>query len=72
MDTIAMYEHGMKNSVATLGIATNRFHIQKLLQVVSQITFCFDGDDAGRGAAWGALKNVLPSVTDGTEISFLY
>ena len=72
MDTIAMYEHGMKNSVATLGIATNRFHIQKLLQVVSQITFCFDGDDAGRGAAWGALKNVLPSVADGTEISFLF
>ena len=72
MDTIAMYEHGMKNSVATLGIATNRFHIQKLLQVVSQITFCFDGDDAGRGAAWGALKNVLPSITDGTEISFLF
>ena len=72
MDTIAMYEHGMKNSVATLGVATNRFHIQKLLQVVSQITFCFDGDDAGRGAAWGALKNVLPSVTDGTEISFLF
>ncbi len=72
MDTIAMYEHGMKNSVATLGIATNRFHIQKLLQVVSQITFCFDGDDAGRGAAWGALKNVLPSVTDGTEIRFLF
>ena len=72
MDTIAMYEHGMKNSVATLGIATNRFHIQKLLQVVSQITFCFDGDDAGRGAAWGALKNVLPSITDGTEVSFLF
>ena len=72
MDTIAMYEHDMKNSVATLGIATNRFHIQKLLQVVSQITFCFDGDDAGRGAAWGALKNVLPSVADGTEISFLF
>jgi len=72
MDTIAMYEHGMKNSVATLGIATNRFHIQKLLQVVSQITFCFDGDDAGRGAAWGALKNVLPSITDGTEIRFLF
>ena len=72
MDAIAMYEHGMKNSVATLGIATNRFHIQKLLQVVSQITFCFDGDDAGRGAAWGALKNVLPSITDGTEISFLF
>jgi DNA primase len=62
----------MKNSVATLGIATNRFHIQKLLQVVNEITFCFDGDDAGRGAAWGALKNVLPAITDGTEIRFLF
>ena len=72
MDSIAMYEHGMTNSVATLGIATNRFHIQKLLQIVNEIVFCFDGDDAGRGAAWGALKNVLPSVTDGTEIKFLF
>ena len=49
---IAMYEHSMTNSVATLGIATNRFHIQKLLQIVNEIVFCFDGDDAGRGAAW--------------------
>ena len=72
MDSIAMYEHGMKNSVATLGIATNRFHIQKLLQVVNEIIFCFDGDDAGRGAAWGALKSVLPSITDGSEIKFLF
>ena len=72
MDSIAMYEHTMTNSVATLGIATNRFHIQKLLQIVNEIVFCFDGDDAGRGAAWGALKNVLPSITDGTEIKFLF
>ncbi len=72
MDTVAMSEHGMRNSVATLGIATNRFHVQKLLQVVNEIIFCFDGDDAGRGAAWGALKNVLPVVVDGTEIKFLF
>ena len=72
MDAIAMYQHGMTNAVATLGISTNRFHIQKLLQVVNEIVFCFDGDDAGRGAAWGALKNVLPSVSDGTEIKFLF
>jgi DNA primase len=72
MDSIAMYEHGMTNSVATLGIATNRFHIQKLLQIVNEIIFCFDGDDAGRGAAWGALKNVLPAVTDGKSIKFLF
>ena len=67
-----MSEHGLRNSVATLGIATNRFHVQKLLQLVNEIIFCFDGDDAGRGAAWGALKNVLPAVVDGTEIKFLF
>ena len=72
MDTVAMSEHGMRNSVATLGIATNRFHVQRLLQLVNEIIFCFDGDDAGRGAAWGALKNVLPAVVDGIEIKFLF
>ncbi|MDC0071904.1 DNA primase [Gammaproteobacteria bacterium] len=72
MDTVAMSENKINNAVATLGIATNRFHVQKLLQLVSEITFCFDGDDAGRGAAWGALKNVLPVVGDGTEIRFLF
>ena len=72
MDAIAMYQHGMTNSVATLGIATNRFHVQKLLQIVNEIIFCFDGDDAGRGAAWGALKNVLPVISDGKVIKFLF
>ena len=72
MDAVAMSENKINNAVATLGIATNRFHVQKLLQLVSEITFCFDGDNAGRGAAWGALKNVLPVVGDGTEIRFLF
>ena len=72
MDAVAMSENKINNADATLGIATNRFHVQKLLQLVSEITFCFDGDDAGRGAAWGALKNVLPVVGDGTEIRFLF
>lgn len=72
MDVIAMSEKGINNSVATLGIATNRFHTQVLLQIVNEVIFCFDGDDAGRGAAWGALKNVLPVVTDGAEIRFLF
>ena len=72
MDAVAMSENKINNAVATLGIATNRFHVQKLLQLVNEITFCFDGDDAGRGAAWGALKNVLPVVGDGTEIRFLF
>ena len=72
MDVIAMSENGINNSVATLGIATNRFHTQALLQLVNEVIFCFDGDDAGRGAAWGALKNVLPVVNDGVEIKFLF
>ena len=72
MDVIAMSENGINNSVATLGIATNRFHTQVLLQLVNEVIFCFDGDDAGRGAAWGALKNVLPVVNDGAEIKFLF
>ncbi len=72
MDVIAMSENGFNNAVATLGIATNRFHTQKLVQIVNKIVFCFDGDDAGRGAAWGALKNSLPTVSDGIEISFLF
>ena len=70
VDVIAMFDKGMENSVATLGIATNRFHVQKLLQIVDEIVFCFDGDDAGRGAAWGALKNALPAINDGAELNF--
>ena len=72
IDVIAMFDKGMENSVATLGIATNRFHIQKLLQIVNEIVFCFDGDDAGRGAAWGALKNALPAINDSSELKFLF
>ncbi len=72
MDVIAMSENGINNAVATLGIATNRFHTQVLLQLVNEVIFCFDGDDAGRGAAWGALKNVLPVINDGAEIKFLF
>ena len=72
IDVVAMSENGIDNSVATLGIATNRFHTQVLLQLVKEIIFCFDGDDAGRGAAWGALKNVLPVISDGVEIKFLF
>jgi len=72
MDVIALAENGIKNAVATLGIATNRFHTQTLLQIVNEVIFCFDGDDAGRGAAWGALQNVLPVINDGVEIKFLF
>jgi len=72
LDVLALSENGVNNAVATLGIATNRFHTQKLLQLVNEVIFCFDGDDAGRGAAWGALKNVLPVIIDTSEIKFLF
>ncbi len=72
MDVIAMSENGINNSVATLGIATNRFHTQVLLQLVNEVIFCFDGDSAGRGAARSALKDVLPAVNDGVKIKFLF
>ena len=72
IDVVAMSEKGIDNSVGTLGIATNRFHAQRLLQLVNEVIFCFDGDDAGRGAAWGALKNILSVVDDGDEIKFLF
>ena len=72
MDVVSMSENQINNAVATLGIATNRFHTQMLLRLVDEVIFCFDGDDAGRGAAWGALKNVLPAVSDGAEIKFLF
>jgi len=71
-DVIAMSENGIKNSVATLGIATNQFHVRTLLTWVKEVIFCFDGDSAGRGAAWEALKDVLPEVNDGVEIKFMF
>ena len=67
-----MFEHGINYSVATLGIASNSFHVQKILQLVNEVIFCFDGDEAGRGAAWNALKNSLPVLKDEAEMKFLF
>lgn len=72
LDVVAMSENGINNAVATLGIATNRFHTQSLLRLVDEVIFCFDGDVAGRGAAWKALESVLPVLDDGAEIKFLF
>lgn len=72
LDVISMFEHGINYSVATLGIASNSFHVQKILQLVNEVIFCFDGDEAGRGAAWNALKNSLPVLKDDAEMKFLF
>ncbi len=72
MDVVALAQHGVDYAVATLGTATTPFHIQKLLRIAEQIVFCFDGDKAGRKAAWRALENALPHLQDGKRVNFLF
>ena len=72
MDVVALAQHGVEYAVATLGTATTPYHVQKLLRLTEHILFCFDGDRAGRGAAWRALENALPYLQDGKRISFLF
>lgn len=72
MDVIALAQHGIGYSVATLGTATTPFHVARLFRHTDSVVFCFDGDDAGRRAAWRALENSLPLVTDSKSIAFLF
>ncbi len=72
MDVVALAQHGIGYACATLGTATTGAQVQKLLRHAEQVTFCFDGDEAGRRAAWRALETILPHVTDGKEVSFLF
>ena len=71
MDVIALHQHGITNVVATLGTATTPAHLQVLSRSAETIVFCFDGDKAGRDAAWKALKTSLPAITSGLVIKFL-
>lgn len=72
MDVIALAQQGLRNAVATLGTATTPEHIKRLLRVTSSIVFCFDGDNAGRKAAWRALDSCLEHMKDGVDIRFLF
>ena len=71
MDVIALHQQGITNVVATLGTATTPAHLQVLSRSAETIIFCFDGDKAGRDAAWKALKTSLPVITSGLLIKFL-
>ncbi|AUM13984.1 DNA primase [Ketobacter alkanivorans] len=71
MDVIALAQFGIPYAVATLGTATSRDHIEKLFRSSDELIFCFDGDEAGRRAAWRALENALPTAKDGRQIKFL-
>ncbi|MEX2333248.1 MAG: DNA primase, partial [Pseudohongiella sp.] len=72
MDVVALAQHGISFAVATLGTATNTSHLEKLFRLVPEIIFCFDGDNAGRTAAWRALQASLPVMADGRQIRFLF
>lgn len=72
MDVIALAQYDVTYAVATLGTATTREHIKQLLRLVPEVIFCFDGDRAGREAAWRALENALPELRDDKEIRFLF
>ncbi len=72
MDVVALAQHGIDNAVATLGTAANQQHSEALFRVVPNIIFCFDGDRAGRAAAWRALTATLPCLQDGHDAHFLF
>ena len=72
MDVIALSQNGVGNAVAALGTATTTTHVQKLLRQVDRIVFCFDGDNAGRKAAWRALENSLEALADNKRIGFVF
>lgn len=72
MDVIALAQHGIGNAVATLGTATSTYHIQLLSKHTKQLIFCFDGDAAGKQAAWRALESSLPHLNSGLDASFIF
>jgi DNA primase len=72
MDVVALAQHGVGNAVATLGTATTATHVQKLLRQVDRIVYCFDGDNAGRNAAWRALENSLEALPEQKSIGFVF
>lgn len=72
MDVVALAQYGIDYAVAALGTATTPFHITKLMRQTDEIVFSFDGDNAGRTAAWRAAMNALPALTDGLKLRFLF
>ena len=72
MDVVALAQFGIDNAVATLGTATTGEHLEKLYRATPELVFCFDGDRAGRDAAWKALNTALPLMRDGRQARFLF
>ncbi len=72
MDVVGLAQHGVDYAVAALGTATTPTHVQKLLRQTDNVVFSFDGDTAGRRAAWRALENSLAQLVDGKNLAFLF
>jgi DNA primase len=72
MDVVALAQFGIDYAVASLGTATTPEHIQMLFRATKEVVCCYDGDRAGREAAWRALENALPFLKDGVEMKFLF
>lgn len=72
MDVVGLAQHGLSNAVATLGTSTTPDHVKKLMRASDRIVFSFDGDRAGRSAAWRALNACLPLLRDDVSIRFLF
>ena len=72
IDVVRLHQAGLRYAVATLGTATTPEHLKRIFRLVSEVVFAFDGDRAGRAAAWRALTNALPEVREGREIRFLF
>ncbi len=72
MDVVALAQHGINYAVASLGTATTTEQIQKTFRTTHEIIFCYDGDNAGKKAAWRALENTLSVIRDGMVAKFLF
>jgi DNA primase len=72
MDVVMLAQHGVDNALATLGTAVTPDHVAKIFRLVDRVIFAFDGDAAGRKAAWRGLENALPQLPDGKQVSFLF
>jgi DNA primase len=72
MDAVRLHQFGINYAVATLGTATTPEHFKRIFRLVSEVVFAFDGDRAGRAAAWRALQNALPEARQGREVRFLF
>jgi len=72
MDVVRLHQAGIAYAVATLGTATTPEHLRRLFRQVSAVVFAFDGDRAGRAAAWRALQTALPELREGRELHFLF